>query len=236
MWADTIAVFGYFRTPVIIIAGALGTVCLFLLAVTGVMAAIAVVFMFGVNLSVSSPDVMIDASVAEKVTEYPKFGSDLQSLCWGSMAICSVIGFGTSGFIIQSGGPQTIFGVLIIFGLVVFVIGSLGWFGEEREDREPTKRLCKIFEWYEEEYMQHKSLFLLAIAMSVCALLLAAGVILVSAWTIRVCLVVVLASLILGMFYMVTKNEGHHNIANIGLYLFFCYALTPDIETTMFYW
>ncbi|CAM9143249.1 unnamed protein product, partial [Ectocarpus fasciculatus] len=177
MWADTVAVCGFFRTPVIIFGGILGAVCLFLLAVSGMAAAVAVVFMFGVNLSVSSPDVMIDASVAEKVVEHPRFGSDLQSLCWGSMACFSVLGFGTSGLIIQAGGPETIFGILIIFGLVVFALGSLGWFGEEKTDLKPTKQFFNVFEW-----------------------------------------------------------EGHLDVAHCGLYLFFVYALTPDVTTTMFYW
>lgn len=236
MWADTVAVMGFFRTPVIVFGGMLGAVCLFLLAVTGVVAAVAVVFMFGVNLSVSSPDVMIDASVAEKVVEHPQFGSDLQSLCWGSMAVCSVIGFGTSGLIIQAGGPQTIFGVLIIFGLVVFVLGCLGWFGELKTKNEPTLRFCNIFEWYEEQYKMHKSLFLLAIAMSSLALFLAIGVIAVSDWVARFCMVVLVASAVPGMFFFVTRREGHLEVSRCGLYLFLVYALTPDITTTMFYW
>jgi MFS family permease len=167
MWADTVAVLGFYRTPVIIFGGLLGSVCLFLLAVSGMVAAVAVVFMFGVNLSVSSPDVMIDASVAEKVVEHPRFGSDLQSLCWGSMALCSVVGFGTSGFIIQAGGPQTIFGVLIIFGLVVFVVGIMGWFGEEKETREPTLRRCRVFEWHAEQYHAHKYVYALLVVLLV---------------------------------------------------------------------
>lgn len=236
MWADTVAVCGFFRTPVIIFGGILGAVCLFLLAVSGMAAAVAVVFMFGVNLSVSSPDVMIDASVAEKVVEHPRFGSDLQSLCWGSMACFSVLGFGTSGLIIQAGGPETIFGILIIFGLVVFALGSLGWFGEEKTDLKPTKQFFNVFEWYEEQYKTHKSLFKLALAMSTCALFLAVAVIAVTDWTARFCMVVVIASMIPGMFYVVNKREGHLDVAHCGLYLFFVYALTPDVTTTMFYW
>ena len=85
----------------------------------------------------------------------------------------------------------------------MFVIGSMGWFGEEKETKPPTKRYCNVLEWYSDQYEAHRSLFQLAIAMSSCALVLAVGVIAVSDWTVRFCLVVVIASAVPGIIYYI---------------------------------
>ena len=236
MWADCFAIFSFFRTPIIIFAGTLGSFSLFLLAVLPLTALIAVVFMFGVNLSIASPDVMIDASVAEKVQMYPKFGSDLQSLCWGSMAFGSVIGYGTSGILISVGGPQLIFGILIPFSILVFMCGALGWFGEEQTLKTPTEIYCKAFQWYEEQYNVNKTLFKLAAAMSSAALVLALLVIGITDWFFRFAVVFVIGVGVPTLFYKVSKGEGHADVANCGLLLFLMAAVTPDVATTMFYW
>jgi hypothetical protein len=230
------AVSGFHRTPVIIFSGILGSSSLFFLTVVPLTAFIAVIFMFGVNLSISSPDVMIDASVAEKVQQYPKFGSDLQSLCWGSMAFGSMLGYGSSGILIQVGGPRMVFGILIIFSVLVFICGSLGWFGEPKATAKPTSVYCRIVTWYAENYNQNKELFKLALAMSAAAFVLAVLVIVISDWYARFAILLLVGSSVPGMFYYVNKRDGYTDVANCGLYLFLNVALTPDITTTMFYW
>lgn len=236
MWSDTISIMGFHRTPILIMSGVVGTLCLFLLSVVLTSAAISVVYMFGVNFSTASPDVMVDASVAEKVAKYPQFGSDLQALCWGSMAACSIIGYGTSGILIETIGPQPVFAILIVFTVLVLLCGFLGWFGESKTHETPTKTYCKVVNWYEHYYKEHKSIFNLAIIISAVALFLAVAVIVIPDWYARFGIILVTGLFVPIYFYYDNKRNGHEDVAKCGLFLFIISATTPDISTTMFYW
>ena len=129
-----------------------------------------------------------------------------------------------------------VFGILIIFSVLVFVCGSLGWFGEPKTTAKPTTVYCRIVTWYSENYNQNKELFKLALAMSAAAFVLAVLVIAISDWYARFVILLVVGSSVPGMFYYVNRRDGNIDVANCGLYLFLNVALTPDITTTMFYW
>jgi folate/biopterin transporter len=236
MWADTMSVMGFHRTPVLILSGLIGSLCLFLLSVALVSATVAVVFMFGVNYSIASPDVMVDASVAEKVAKHPEFGSDLQALCWGSMAFGSIIGYGTSGILIQALGPAPVFGILIVFSLIVLACGSMGWFGELRTHEKPTKTYCRVVDWYSHYYSEHKSIFNLAVVLSSMALFVAVAVIIITDWYARFAVILVVGTAVPSYFYYDNVKHGHKEVAKCGLFLFLTTATTPEISTTMFYW
>lgn len=66
MISDSIPIFGYHRIPYIIIAGMLGCLCFSLLSSLPLSPLMAVLLLVGVNLSVASPDVMVDGLVAER--------------------------------------------------------------------------------------------------------------------------------------------------------------------------
>lgn len=55
MLSDSIPIFGYHRIPYIIIAGLIGCVCFSLLSAISFSPMMAVILLFGVNLSVASP-------------------------------------------------------------------------------------------------------------------------------------------------------------------------------------
>ena len=84
--SDTLPVQGYHRTPYILAAALSGCVSWFGLGVivTGSVAVVAI-FLLIANYSIASPDVIIDASVAERCRDRPEFASDLQTLCWGAL-------------------------------------------------------------------------------------------------------------------------------------------------------
>jgi hypothetical protein len=250
MASDTLFIDGLQRTPYIVLAGAIGSTSLLLLSSIATIALpLVVVLFFGVNFSVSSPDVMIDASIAEKCKQYPKFASDLQALCWGAYAIFAVAGFATSGVMIQYAGPRLTFGILVFTSVLVFATGVFGFLGEARQNdptassavlsssllSSPTSTTRSWIRTNLENYREHKKIFLLAIFISVAACSLSVVVLATKNWPIRFSAVLTVALGVSLAVYFVNKRELPM-VANVALYIFLREALCPDIETTMFYW
>lgn len=238
MASDTLSFNGLNRTPYIAIAGAIGTACLTLLSSLPLAVVLAVILMFGVNLSVSSPDVMIDAVVAEKCKMYPKFASDLQSLCWGSFAVFSIIGFGTSGLMIQYCGPQLTFGILVFTSLLVLIPALLGFLGEKRSGSATALKGNRFMCYIETNlatFREHKKLFLLALFVSVCAVSLSVIVLATTVWLYRFVAVLLVAFSVSSSVYF-SNRKSLPEVANVALFIFLREALTPDTETTMFFW
>jgi hypothetical protein len=235
--SDTMAFFGLHRAPYIALAGGVGGVGLALLATSPLAVLLAVVFLFGVNFSVSSPDVMIDATIAEKCKYYPKFASDLQALCWGAMSLSSVVGYATSGLLIQYLGSRPTFGILIATSACVFLGGAFNWLGEkpdvDQEDLKENKPPCLSFNFA--QYEEHKRLFRLAIFISACACCISIIVLLTKDWMIRFTAILAIASSVAAAVYLVNRKTLP-DVANVALFIFLQQSLTPDIETTMFYW
>lgn len=73
--SDSILFYGLQRSPYITIAAGVGIVSFATLAGFELSLIIAALCLFGGNLSVSSPDVMIDAIVAQQCRYFPKFAS-----------------------------------------------------------------------------------------------------------------------------------------------------------------
>jgi hypothetical protein len=191
--------------------------------------------MFGVNLSVASPDVMIDAVIAEKCKYYPRFASDLQSLCWGAMSLFSVVGFGTSGIMIQYLGSRTTFGILTFTSGAVLIGGFLNWLGDKKDNSLVPSKSRPIFQFDFEQYNTHRRLFRLAIFVSVCAILMSITVLATSDWVIRFTVILTVAGVVALSVYLV-NYKSLPDVANVALFIFLQQSLTPDIETTMFYW
>mmetsp|Transcript_31348 Transcript_31348/g.58343 ORF Transcript_31348/g.58343 Transcript_31348/m.58343 type:complete len:551 (-) Transcript_31348:1096-2748(-) len=136
MTSDSLPIFGYHRTPYIILAGCIGLACFCMLGTVRLGSpAMIVTLLFGVNLSVASPDVMVDGIIAERSRQYPQFASDLQSLCWGCMSICAILAYLTSGYMIANFGSIAIFRILIGSSAIILVAGSLNWFGDIKKHR-----------------------------------------------------------------------------------------------------
>jgi hypothetical protein len=253
MVSDTLFINGLQRAPYITLAGGVGSAALTILWLIPLSVPLAVVFMFCVNFSVSSPDVMIDASIAEKCKFYPKFASDLQALCWGSMALFSVVGFGTSGIMIQYCGPRLTFGVLVVTAVMVFIPSLMGFLGEKKavamqEDNgdatgnTSSSTTSDLRKWWAQfmrlswdNYYQHKKIFILAVFVSLCACSLSVVVLITSNWTVRFTCVLVVATFVAISVYFVNKKDLP-DVANVALFIFLREAFNPDIDTTMFYW
>jgi hypothetical protein len=75
MMSDTFLFSGLQRAPYISFAGGIGAVSMTILAVFKLPLVVATLCIFGGNLSVASPDVMIDAIIAQQCKYFPKFAS-----------------------------------------------------------------------------------------------------------------------------------------------------------------
>eukprot|EP00516_Mucochytrium_quahogii_P010703 CAMPEP_0203771592 /NCGR_PEP_ID=MMETSP0099_2-20121227/3499_1 /ASSEMBLY_ACC=CAM_ASM_000209 /TAXON_ID=96639 /ORGANISM=" , Strain NY0313808BC1" /LENGTH=571 /DNA_ID=CAMNT_0050668951 /DNA_START=268 /DNA_END=1983 /DNA_ORIENTATION=- len=138
---------GLYRTPYVVLAGILGVLAwsgLFL--IPALSASIAGLFLFFGNLSVASPDVMIDASVAERCRTHPHLASDLQTLCWASFGIGKLLAAVTWSEVYEWGGdrgPRILFGLTMVTSAAVLVPSLLGWLLEtEESDSKTTAKGC----------------------------------------------------------------------------------------------
>ena len=80
-----------------LLAGALGiaaSLVLTLFDATLFAVPVAALMLFLCNLNFAMPDVMIDATVAERAKLRPDLAAEMQALCWGSLGAIGM--FGTS--------------------------------------------------------------------------------------------------------------------------------------------
>ncbi len=153
--SDCVPIAGYHRSPYMLIAGALGTFALSLLAflpAAGVGTGAASVLFLLVNMNFALPDVIIDATVAERSKVRPELGASLQALCWGSLGVLGVPSALAAGYLLDAHGPQLLFGLAISTAVAITVPPLCGWLGERRRAvqyralcvdvwRHPTKRI-----------------------------------------------------------------------------------------------
>lgn len=132
--SDLIPIRGLKRTPYIFIAGIVGFISwislwLFELDADNLLL-IGILLFFG-SFSIASPDVMIDASVAERCRVYPTFASDLQTLCWGSFAVGAILSSLTGGRLYEMFTSRGLFGINSTTGLIILLPSYYGWLKEK---------------------------------------------------------------------------------------------------------
>ncbi|CAM9447900.1 unnamed protein product [Chrysoparadoxa australica] len=130
--SDLFPIYGLHRTPYIIAAGTLGTLSWLSLAGLPPISLLATGGLFFLaNLSIASPDVMIDATVAEHCRTRPSFAADLQTLCWGSLAAGGIMGCAVVGYMEEAFGPRSLFLLACLTSLSVMLPAAIGWLGEQ---------------------------------------------------------------------------------------------------------
>mmetsp|Transcript_9633 Transcript_9633/g.39271 ORF Transcript_9633/g.39271 Transcript_9633/m.39271 type:complete len:721 (-) Transcript_9633:977-3139(-) len=127
---------GLKRTPYMVVAGVLGVMGALVLSSTPAGPNMSAVFLIFMNYSIASPDVMVDASAAERAKTHPHLTADIQSLCWGALHIFNFFATASVGYLLKPIGPRGIFGLLAFTSLAMLVPASLGWLGERRQQRE----------------------------------------------------------------------------------------------------
>ncbi len=127
--SDGLPIFGYRRRPYLVLSGIIGTVSWIALA-TVVHTPIAATSAIALgSLSVAISDVIVDSLVVERArVESQAEAGSLQSLCWGTTAVGSLITAYFSGLLLEHFTTRTVFGITALFPLIV---SAAAWFISE---------------------------------------------------------------------------------------------------------
>ena len=133
--SDTVPVNGRHRSPYMLLAGCLGVIASTLLTFVPSEAmgySFLALLLLMANVNFALPDVMIDATVAERAKLRPDRAADLQALCWGSLGMLQIPAAISKGYLMDAGGPRLLFGLAIVTASCVTVPPLLGWLKEKR--------------------------------------------------------------------------------------------------------
>ena len=87
MVSDSFSIYGLRKTPYIILASIGGIVSAASLWLARLDYQTAAALLLIANLSIASPDVMIDGTTAENSSKHPQLAADLQTLSWASLRL-----------------------------------------------------------------------------------------------------------------------------------------------------
>lgn len=134
MISDSYSIGGRRRTPYMIVAGFCGVGASLGLWLIPPQQLVATVLSVLANFSIASPDVMIDASAAERAKTHPHLTADLQSLCWGSLHVCSFFSHVVVGYLLAPNilGPRGVFALFSLTSLANLLPAMANWLGEKR--------------------------------------------------------------------------------------------------------
>ncbi|GAB1539063.1 folate/biopterin family MFS transporter [Scytonema sp. NUACC21] len=118
--SDGLPIFGYRRRPYLVLAGILGaTSWVSLATVVHTPVAATAAIALG-SLSVAVSDVIVDSLIVERArAESQAEAGSLQSLCWGTLALGSLITAYFSGLLLEHFTTRTIFWITATFPLLV---------------------------------------------------------------------------------------------------------------------
>ena len=118
--SDSVPVFGYRRKSYLLLCGALGCLGWSSMATWVDSPETALVAFTMGSLSIAFSDVLIDSIVVAKARgEEQGVSGSLQSLCWGFVAIGSIVSSYFSGSLIESYGTRFVFGATAMFPLLI---------------------------------------------------------------------------------------------------------------------
>ena len=144
--SDTVPIHGRHRSPYMLIAGALGCMALSALALlpTPLLSPMSIgLLLLLVNVNFAMPDVMIDATVAERSKRHPALGAELQALCWGSLGLFGLPAGLLKGLLLIWSGPRLLFGLSIVAAFAVTLPPLLGWLDEPKREHISARALCR---------------------------------------------------------------------------------------------
>jgi len=132
MVSDSFSIYGLRKTPYIILASVGGIVSAASLWLARLDYQTAAGLLLIANLSIASPDVMIDGTTAENSRKFPHLAADLQTLSWASLYGCAMVANLAVGELVKpsSIGARGVFGLLWLTSLAALLPACLGWLGE----------------------------------------------------------------------------------------------------------
>lgn len=232
MLSDAIPLLGYHRSSYIVIAAICGIIaytCLGTLPLSVFSAGTAVVpFLILMNISVSMPDVMVDAQTAEHSKDFPEQASNLQSISWGALGLGGMIAAAFGGFVVDQVGSRPVFLMTNVVCLLTLIPTLLGWFGEKRL---PVEQRKLNFSWF----LQHRGLSALAFVMSAVAVLLSSLQVFIKDGNSRGIITVICAAVLSAAVFGILRRVSVV-LAKVAVYIFLRGALAPGIGETTFQW
>ena len=136
--SDSVPLFGYKRKSYLMLCGLIGCVGWSSMATWVDAPETAVVAFTLGSLSIAFSDVLIDSIVVAKARgEEQGLSGSLQSLCWGSVAVGSIVSSYFSGSLIESYGTRFVFGATALFPLMIAGASTL-------VDEQPVDNSRKI--------------------------------------------------------------------------------------------
>jgi hypothetical protein len=251
MISDAFPIGGLRRGPYIVIYSVLGGVAILWV---GVQPGITSVGLVGVlfwvySLANAGPDVMVDATVAERTATFPALASDVQSLTWGAKGVFAMLAGLLEGSIVGAFGARGVFRCCAALTVLVATPAALGWLKETRTEdaalasgARPTtasKRCGTLRSIMASD--QQAPVFQSSLLVACFSLFL--GILAVfgteetlgpHARMLKSAIVLVCAPLIAVVVYF-TLRRCDEQIARIGAFLYLRYAVCPTTRV-MFYW
>ena len=119
--SDSVPIWGYRRRSYLILCGALGAASWVTVSLPAVVSApVVLVALTAGSLSTACADVVADSIVVELSRGKPQStAGSLQSLCWASVSVGSVVSAYFSGSLVEAYGPRPVFLITACFPLLV---------------------------------------------------------------------------------------------------------------------
>ena len=141
MMSDLWPILGFHFLPYLLISGGAGVVAWIGLGLAQPPTKLlAVLFLTLGNYAIASPDVIVDASVAQRSSTHPRLAADLQSLCWGSLSIGGLASTFVVAPIYGMFHAQGLFFAQAGTAAAIFVPALLFWLPEKREDSRCNRK------------------------------------------------------------------------------------------------
>lgn len=187
--------------------------------------------MMGINLSIAMSDVVIDATITIFAGNDEQIITNLHTFSSSCVTVCSIIGYLTSGIVIEMVGVLNLFFVSSIISFIVLISTLVGFLNEY-----PHNCKDKIFSFRSELYDRNPSLFFNALFVCCVALVLTILMVIYQSNLFNQIVILTLLSILLIFIPYFTLKSTSINAAKLSIILFTSDALTPNLETTMFYW
>lgn len=228
MLSDALPLFGLRRSSYLAISCAGGVVAWTCLSLCNLSAKATFPFLVMAGLSLSIPDVMIDATTAELVKKAPEQASNTQTLNFTAFAVGGIISCSFSGLIVQNLGPRAAFMALNLGLLCLLAATLMRWLPEEKLPR--AQRGLNL-QWMK----KHARLAGLSTCMSVAAVVLVVLQVYVRQSLARFEIAVVFVVIVpLGFYISLRKTSS--TLARAALFIFLHGCLQPSYPDTMFKW
>jgi len=129
--SDTFPIYGRARSPYIVIASVAGLVGFLLLAAEFTTSTLGIgTLLMLTSFAQSVPDVMVDASVTERIKVFPELATDLQTLCWASYFLFSCALAEPGAYFQRTWGARTLLLVVAGLSLLTLYVGVNCWLGD----------------------------------------------------------------------------------------------------------